>query len=287
MSRLAVIMTAFNRRAKTLAATKTLLSQQLEAGVQISILLTDDGSTDGTTDAIREEFPKVHILQGDGSLFWNGGMRLAFATAMEKDFDYYLWLNDDTNLYPDAIPKLISTSSLLGSKNIIVGSTSDSVTGTITYGGMRRVSWWNPFRYELVNPGDEPLPVDTMNGNCVLIPRLVAQKVGNIDSNYIHSIGDIDYGLTAKKLGFGVYICAGVVGTCSKNSISGTWQDPTLPIGERWRKMQSPKGLPLRQWIYLSQKHAGILWPVIAFLPLVRFLRLSAKSLFDHFKRSL
>jgi hypothetical protein len=37
------------------------------------------------------------VLGGDGSLFWNGGMRLAYADAMRSDFDYYLWLNGDTS----------------------------------------------------------------------------------------------------------------------------------------------------------------------------------------------
>jgi GT2 family glycosyltransferase len=76
----------------------------------------DDGSTDDTATAVSQRFPQVKILQGTGSLFWNGGMRIAFAQALQHDYDYYLWLNDDTVLYPNALETLLTTAQTLQSK---------------------------------------------------------------------------------------------------------------------------------------------------------------------------
>ena len=40
-------------------------------------------------------------------------MRVAFAEAMRSGFDYYLWLNDDTGLYPKALYTLLEASEKL------------------------------------------------------------------------------------------------------------------------------------------------------------------------------
>jgi hypothetical protein len=53
----------------------------------IEVFLVDDGSTDGTADAVREVWPEATIIQGDGNLFWCGGMRVAWAAAAKTDPD--------------------------------------------------------------------------------------------------------------------------------------------------------------------------------------------------------
>ncbi|MEM3433164.1 MAG: glycosyltransferase family 2 protein [Candidatus Methanomethyliaceae archaeon] len=272
MTTLAALLTVHNRRATTLACLDALLGQLLPAGIRLSVFLVDDGSTDGTAEAVRERFPEVRLLQGSGSLFWNGGMRLAFSKALKEGFDYYLWLNDDTHLYPGALHVLLETSLKLGPEAIVVGSVQDPHTGAHTYGGVVRSNRYRPLRFSLVAPGEAPRLVDTMNGNCVLIPRQVAEKVGNLDPNFTHSMGDFDYGLRARRLGFGVWVAPGYVGTCARNSMKGTWCDSALPLRERWRKVREVKGLPPEEWRVFAQRYAGSLWPVYWLSPYLRLL---------------
>src|SRR5580700_8623826 len=99
---IAVLMTSFNRREVTLKSVAALFQQRKAEGVQFTVFLVNDGSTDGTDEAVHSRFPDVRVLQGDGTLFWNGGMRMAFETAARESFDAYLFLNDDTFLYSDA-----------------------------------------------------------------------------------------------------------------------------------------------------------------------------------------
>ncbi|MEO0132724.1 MAG: glycosyltransferase, partial [candidate division WOR-3 bacterium] len=147
LKRIAVLMTCYNRKDKTLASLESLFQQKMPADLRLEVYLVDDASTDGTAEAVRQAYPEVKIIQGNGGLFWNGGTRTAFAEALKSDYDYYLWLNDDTNLYPEAIAKLLSTANRIaqtGELNaVIVGSTCDHKTGKLTYGGMVRSSWWH------------------------------------------------------------------------------------------------------------------------------------------------
>src|SRR5262245_41763769 len=101
--RVAVLVTCHNRKPKTLGSLAALYGQQLEEGVQLDVFLVDDGSSDGTSEAVAVRFPAVHITRGSGDLYWVGGMRAAYEAASRADYDYHLWLNDDTILYPTAI----------------------------------------------------------------------------------------------------------------------------------------------------------------------------------------
>ena len=206
----AALLTCFNRREKTLGALEAIFSQNESVPRQLSVFLVDDNSTDGTAKAVATSYPTVRLLHGTGSLFWNGGMRIAFAEAMQSDFDYYLWINDDTHLLPDALDILLNTAQVLeqeGKSAIVVGSTFHPVHETWTYGGIRREFTWKGVRLTTVLPSaDAPQPCDTVNGNCTLIPRSVAQKVGNLDPAFRHAIGDFDYGFRARKAGFEIYV---------------------------------------------------------------------------------
>lgn len=275
--RLAVLMTCHNRRAKTLACLENLFKQKISSNVEIQVYLVDDGSSDGTGDAVRINYPVVKIIQGSGDLFWNGGMRLAFREAMKYDYDYYLWLNDDTMLYPTAIDTLFTTSESLiqqgHTQAIIVGSTQDPITGVLSYGGVINSCWWHPLKFQLVEPSEEIKPCLTINGNCVFIPREVVQIVGNLDSTFIHSTGDIDYGLRTYQQGGSVWVAPGYVGTCEFNGLRHqAWDEPNLTLRQRWQKINQPRGLPIYEWKVFARRHAGLIWPIYWLIPYARLL---------------
>jgi len=273
MPTLTAVLTCHNRKATTLACLEHFFAQQAPTGLRLQAVLVDDGSTDGTAAAVADAFPAVQVLPGSGRLYWAGGMRLAFAAARAAGADYYLWLNDDTHLHPDAVPRLLDTLAAVstdGDDAVIVGTTHDPDTGRPTYGGRVRCSWWHPLKYTLVAPTTHPVPCTVMNGNCVLIPAPVAQAVGNIDASFTHAMADFDYAMRVRRRGLGVWAAPGSVGTCAPNAATGSWEDPQLSLRDRWRRMQGPKGLPFREWATYARRYAGPLWPLYAPLPLVR-----------------
>lgn len=273
--RVAALLACHNRRDITLRCLAALFQQSLPE-CELQVFLIDDGSTDGTSEAVAEQFPQVRIGRGSGKLFWNRGMHMAFSMALAEDFDYYLWLNDDTILNEDALALEIDTARELrdrGIDAIVTGSTKDAVTGVFTYGGYARHGRWLPPLFLHQHPDPEvALPCVTMNGNCTLIPRAVAKVVGNIDPHYQHSFGDVDYGLRATAAGFAVYAVPGYIGTCSENNYDGSWTDKRLPLRRRWELMQSPKGSSWREWSHFSRQNLGPLWPLYAVSPYIRLV---------------
>jgi GT2 family glycosyltransferase len=160
-TRVAVVMTAYNRKDLTLACLRSLRAQEVP-GVLLDVFVLDDASTDGTSEAIAEHFPEITVLHGDGKLYWNGGMRRAFGAAIAGDYDYYLWMNDDTQLEDNALPVLLDTERRLRDRGeeaiIVAGSTRHPETGELTYSGVVQPYRWRPFKTVRVEPGDASGP---------------------------------------------------------------------------------------------------------------------------------
>lgn len=279
---LAVLLTTFNRRDKTLACLAALDVAARNAGLLPTIYLVDDASTDGTPEAVRHHHPEVRLIEG-GDLYWCRGMHRAMATAMALDHDSYLWLNDDTNLRPEALHTLMQClreqRQRHGPGQIVVGSTLDPVAQRLSYGGERQAAWWKPLTLHLVSPTAEAQRIDCMNGNIVLIDAAAAARVGNLDPRFAHAMGDTDYGLRARRLGVGLWLAPGIQGECRVNPQNGTFHDRTLSLRQRWQLMLSRKGLPWRSWLQLTRRHAGWVWPLFFVWPYVRLVMSSLSPL--------
>jgi len=235
MKYISVLMTVHNRKEKTLSCLSHLFGQEISEGYTLEVYLTDDGCTDGTSEAICEQFPSVHIIQGDGTLYWNRGMYTAWnVAAKQKNYDFYLWLNDDTRLMDTCIKSLLESSEECQNKAVIVASIRSEKEKKITYGGHASNGH--------VVPNGHLQECCTMNGNCVLIPRSVYQECGNLDWTFRHAIGDLDYGYRARKAGFKIYASRTYLAYCEKQPHLPAWARPEIPFPKRIRNLYSPLG---------------------------------------------
>lgn len=253
MKSIAVLLTVFNRREGTLRCLANLRDMALPDGCRMDIYLTNDGCTDGTPEAVKKQFPDVKIIDGDGTLYWNRGMYTAWEVAARTcAYDYYLWLNDDTFVYRDAIECLVACSESENDSCIIVGATVDTMTRQrVTYGGRIEGKGVAPVNGEMV-------PVDYFNGNIVLVPSAVHRILGNLDWYFTHSKGDFDYGMRARKAGIGIFQCGKVLGECDLHPRIDKWCDPEVPFKERWAMLNRPNGMPPKETFHLEKRHGGI-----------------------------
>lgn len=254
MKRIAVLLTVYNRREKTLLCLKNLFAQEIPSGYAINVYLTNDGCTDGTPESVRQQFPQVHVIDVAGNLYWNRGMWTAWEIASkEYDYDYYLWLNDDTFLLPFSLGYLLKCSKRNTNKAIIIGATADTKTRSkITYGG-----WLMDDSLMIPNGLDQQAAY--MNGNLVLVPKFVYDLVGNFDPYFTHSKGDFDYGKRARKLGILLILAPEILGLCDKHDHIDKWCDPSVPLLQRLKLMKKPNGMPANETFHLERRHEGVL----------------------------
>jgi GT2 family glycosyltransferase len=248
MKSIAVLLTVFNRKETTLRCLSNLFEQEVPQGYSFDVFLTNDGCTDGTPEAVKERFPQVKIIDGDGNLFWNRGMWTAWNVASEaKEYDYYLWLNDDTMLYPDALKALLESSENKENKSIIVGACQDTEThAKITYGGRDKGN--------LVIPKGDDAEIMGFNGNIVLVPQYVFKILGNLDYYYTHSKGDFDYSIRAQKTGVKMYQVGIPLGSCDVHPTLDKWCDPQIPFKQRWKMLHKPNGMPPKEIFHLEKQ---------------------------------
>lgn len=276
--KIAFLLTCHNRKEQTVSSVKRVLAQRRPNVSKLDIILVDDGSTDGTAEALASVAPSIVILKGDGSLFWNRGMHRAFAYAIAHRYDFYIWLNDDTILYDDALVRMYELTQQVPEKSILIGSLVDPDSGELTYGGLRRKNKLRKLKFSTIPPSDQLVECDTMNGNFVIIPSSVVAKTGNLDPAYTHAFGDFDYGLRAKAKGCKLWIAPGYYGTCAKNQVDGGWKDTKLSLRKRLQQLNSVRGLPINEWKIFARKHAGFCWPIYWLSPYVRFFASHVKQ---------
>lgn len=236
MKNLAILITCFNRIEKTLACLNYLYKNILPADHAFEIFLVDDGSTDETTEIIIKKYPDINIISGTGSLYWAGGMRLAWKTASNKNFDYYIWLNNDVILFENSIETLIYSSTKLHDRAIICSTMIADDKKTITYGGKKLGE-----RHH-IKPDGSMHECQIINGNCVLVPNIIFKTIGNLDIKFQHAIADHDYSLRAIKAGFKCYVAPKIIGICNANPLPPKWCLKEYSLSERIKSLYSPLG---------------------------------------------
>lgn len=251
---LTVLIACHDRRDLTVRVVRQVLGT---SPLPVRIVVVDDGSTDGTGEALRGlGDSRVLVIDGDGSLFWAASMALAESVANElvgAESSGYVWLNDDVTLDSDALNRLVDASNVC--RSVTIGAVRDPQSGEPTYGGFSRAGV-HPLAFAPVPPQEKPQQVDTLNGNLVLAPPRARAAIGPIEGGFAHALADIDYGLRAKKAGFPVVLAAGTFGACPRNPVQ-----PRSTIRTDWARYRSRTGggHPASVRLFL-RRHAPHTW---------------------------
>ncbi|WP_299989677.1 glycosyltransferase family 2 protein [uncultured Pontibacter sp.] len=204
---ISIVIPVFNRKEYTRDCLQSLKKQTDQ---RFKVIIVDDGSTDGTEDMLREEFPEVEVLKGSGNLFWTAGVNMGIRHALKQDAQLIMTMNNDVITDERLLEKMYywheqKPAALLGALEM------DANTKQPIFGG-ERLNW-------LLNTIDEVLPtlsaeeqkglhpVTHLPGRGLLIPRAVFEKIGLFDQDrFPHYIADYDYTHTARRAGFELYV---------------------------------------------------------------------------------
>lgn len=256
---IAVLCTCHNRvdiTTKGLMQLSSCLSKVEAAAFHIYVV--DDGSTDGTSERLRQSLTNVSIIQGSGNLYWNRGMLRAYEEAKKcSKYTHYLLFNDDVVTNEASILSFFRDLDLIGSNEcILVGATVDSF-GSLSYSAFSRSTSCRPLLFERLKITNTIQRCDTFNGNFVLIPRHIMHALNGLDPVFQHGYGDIDLGLRAKSNGTPIFLASTPVGICEPNLPQTNIQTfrhriSHLLIGQ-WGKRDS-----LRQRLHFARRHSSL-----------------------------
>jgi GT2 family glycosyltransferase len=209
--KISILIPIFNRLEITKSGLKSLFAalQNYEAWnsafSHYDIIVIDDGSTDGSSEWISANYPQIHILRGDGNLWWSGGINLGARYAAETLHSdcVLLWNNDiiPANDYFIELDKLIHASD-------------DAILGSYIYDHESGRIWSKGGYFNIVTGRRTMLPEKIRQNNYVynwlpgmgtLVPLSVVARIGYWDSETFPQYhGDFDFTIRASKQGIGI-----------------------------------------------------------------------------------
>ncbi|MBZ0297534.1 MAG: glycosyltransferase family 2 protein [Anaerolineae bacterium] len=201
-----LIVLNYNSRCDTLDCLRSL-EHLTYFGVQT--IVVDNGSTDGSVEAIREAFPAVTLIETGLNLGFTGGNNVGIQHALEHGADYIMLLNNDTIVAPDMLEIMI---------DVMENDPTIGVSGPMIYyydapdiiwSGGGKINWGagttsmvglnEPDRAQF---GLEPTTVDFVTGCAMLARRDVWEKVGLLDDQFFMYYEETEWCVRAGRAGY-------------------------------------------------------------------------------------
>jgi len=207
---IAIIVLNFNKRNDILDCLKSIFNLEYP---EIEVIVVDNGSTDGSSEAIKSEYPDVHLVESKKNLGVAGGRNIGIKYADQKfNYKYLLFLDDDIIIEKKALTEMVCSFYKDKSIGIVAPKCLLSKTpGVIGYAGGMSV---NLFSGKIINIGggekdegqfDKPGFISSCGGLC-LISRELINQVGIFDEKFNpYGWEDVDLSLRARQKGFKIF----------------------------------------------------------------------------------
>jgi GT2 family glycosyltransferase len=212
--KISLLLPVFNHLEYTKAAIRTLDNALRDFKNQITIIIIDDGSSDGTSEWVKTNYKDVVVLSGDGNLWWSGAINSGAEFAINSlNTDYLVLWNNDIKFQDDYFEKLIEiinksdSKTIIGSKILI-----DRSNGLVwSMGGYFNPKNGKYFMHGYFKKDCDDYrsikQVDWLTGMGTIVPKNVVEKIGYWDrKNFPQYHGDSDFTYRAMKNGFKVIV---------------------------------------------------------------------------------
>ncbi len=204
--RVAAVIPVYNRRDTTLQCLRSL-SRIDRSGLDFRVFIVDDGSNDGTSEAVRQQYPEVEIAEGTGDLHYAAGTNVGVRAAQKWTPHFYLLMNDDAVFHEQFLRRLVETA--LDNERSVVGSLLllwDQPHVVFQVGQEWKTAqggWIIPDDLTAFNVGYKPFEVECLVGNCTLVPAQAVEECGVLDAKtFPHGWGDAQYFMRLRKAGW-------------------------------------------------------------------------------------
>ena len=249
--RVAIVVLNWNGKDHTKACLSSLVTDSYPSA---TIIVVDNGSTDGSLDMLRRDFPEsatLRYISSTTNLGYAGGNNLGIVRAIEDGAEYVLLLNNDTLIDPGFLDCLVSVIEREARVGVVGPKVLCHPRRDLIFSEGERYSLWFNWRRTIdVGALDDqadhpPRDVDYVVGCAILVSREFVGRVGLLDETFFLYYEEMDWCFRGRKLGFRVvYVPQARVYHRGGASTGGEGQ----PLVEYYKT---------RNLIYFMRKHAA------------------------------
>lgn len=202
------IVLSWNGREDTLRCLESLSRVENR---DLGIVCVDNGSSDGSVEAVRERFPDVVLIEAGSNLGYSGGNNLGLRYALEHGADWAMLVNNDATVAPDVIEGFERAARERPHAGILAGKVYFADRPQTIWFAGQRVSELTGYSGRPRGYGrpDGPryariVQTDRAVGALMAISRETLEAVGLLDEDLFAYVEDVDWALRARAAGFEV-----------------------------------------------------------------------------------
>ncbi len=238
MSKVTIVIVNWNGIRDTIRCLESI-ERIKKQGIDLTTVVVDNGSTDGSVATLKKKFAWVVILALPRNLGFTGGNNAGMRYAISHGGDFVWLLNNDTLVHPDAlrITKAFEDEAvgIAGSKIYFAPGHEyhrdrykEADKGKVFWYAGGLVDWDNMYAshkgVDEVDHGQYDAVERTpfISGCSMMIRRAVIESIGYLDEKFYLYLEDLDYCLRAKKRGYElVYYPSSVIWHVNAGSSGG------------------------------------------------------------------
>jgi hypothetical protein len=205
----AAVVLSWNRREDTLACLRSLAA----ADPPPHVIVVDNASSDGTSDAVRREFPALELIENPSNLGFAEGNDVGIRHALAHGAEHVLVLNNDTEVDPGFLAPLLEEAARRPD--------AAALSPKILFAEPRDLIWFAGAEYEPRSGYngrhrgyrerddgrfEEVVETGRVCGAAMLVPREVLERVGVFDPELFAYSEDTDWSLRAREAGYRHYV---------------------------------------------------------------------------------
>jgi len=204
-SRLGVVVVNWNNKTDTLRCVASVMQSDCSP----LILVVDNGSTDGSAQAIQQAYPDLPILRNADNLGFTGGYNIGIRHLMSRGVDHVLLINNDAIVEPYTLSAL-SRAAISNPQAGFLGAKVCALEEphTVLSAGGVLCDGWKPVHRGMgaVDMGqlDALAEVDFLSGCALLVSRRAIEATGMLDEKFFAYYEDVEWCYRGKKAGFKV-----------------------------------------------------------------------------------
>jgi GT2 family glycosyltransferase len=188
----------------------TLASLQQTTYTNYDCIVVDNGSVDGSGQALKLEFPNIILIESETNKGFTGGNNIGMEYALEHGYEYIMMLNNDVEVEPDFLEPLVARLDQHPSVGAVQPLIYFHHDRHLIWNAGSRYLYWIGLPITLKYFRKDPLrkqiqqqkKIDWITGCAFMMRSNILKKTGILKERFFIYFEDVDLSFRIKKTGY-------------------------------------------------------------------------------------